>query len=189
MTGINFRQNLRGLGKKEELMQYELKVKDLLTPVEEYPHIPHSFTIEEALVELRHYSDRGYRHVLVFDERFNLAAVLSMRDLLRAIEPELFKTGACPKKYEGYCLPEDASLAIMWQMSFLKDCKKRMQKPISEILPSNRITTVDADDPVAKALFLMLKEDVNALAVVENNVVTGVIRLVNILDAILEKCE
>ena len=35
----------------------------------------------------------------------------------------------------------------------------------------------------------MLKEDVNALAVVENNVVTGVIRLVNILDAILEKCE
>ena len=64
-----------------------------------------------------------------------------------------------------------------------------MQKPISEILPSNRITTADADDPVAKALFLMLKEDVNALAVVENNVVTGVIRLVNILDAILEKCE
>lgn len=170
-------------------MQYELKVKDLLTPVEEYPHIPHSFTIEEALVELRHYSDRGYRHVLVFDERFNLAAVLSMRDLLRAIEPELFKTGACPKKYEGYCLPEDASLAIMWQMSFLKDCKKKMQKPISEILPSNKITTADADDPVAKALFLMLKEDVNALAVVENNVVTGVIRLVNILDAILEKCE
>ena len=46
VTGINFRQSLRGLGKKEELMQYECKlVKDLLTPVEEYPHIPHSFTI------------------------------------------------------------------------------------------------------------------------------------------------
>ncbi|WP_333653949.1 CBS domain-containing protein [Dissulfurispira sp.] len=170
-------------------MQYELKVKDLLTPVEEYPHIPHSFTIEEALVELRNYSDRGYRHILVFDERFHLVAVLSVRDLLRAMEPEFFKTDAYPKKYEGYCPPEDASLAIMWQMSFLRDCKKKMQKPINEIMPFNKITTVNADDPVVKALFLMLKEDVNALAIIENNVVIGVIRLVNILDAILEKCE
>ena len=127
---------------------------------------------EEALVELRHYSDKGgYRHVLVFDERFNLAAVLSMRDLIQGDRARVFQNeGGMSQKYEGYCLPEDRFTGYyVAGCLFLKDCKKRCRSLISEILPSNRITTADADDPVAKARILMLKEDVNALAVVDKD--------------------
>ncbi|MBI5025882.1 MAG: CBS domain-containing protein [Nitrospirae bacterium] len=170
-------------------MEGEMKVRDFMTPIEEYPHIPHSSTIEEALVELRSVADRGYRHILVFDERFHLVAFLSLRDLLKSVEPGFFRT-TCPQKYEGYCPPDDASLAILWQNSFLRDCKKKMQKPLSEILDRPvKIITVEADDPVLKAIFLMLREDINALPVIERGVVVGVIRLVNILNTILKQCD
>lgn len=165
---------------------YDQKVKELLVPIDRYPRIPHQFTVGEALVEIKTYIEKGYRHILVFDERFQLLSVLSLRDLLKEMLPDFLKTTP-PSKYEGYSTVGDASLAALWQESFFKNCRKQAKKPISEMLSPVK-TTVDADDPVLKALFIMLRDDVHVLPVLRDGVVIGVIRLVDILSLVLCVC-
>ncbi len=168
-------------------MEHDEKVRDVMIPLEEHPRIPYNFTIGEALIEIRDYLHKGYRHVLVFDERFRLVSILSLRDILKSMMPEYLKD-KIKIKYEGYDLPDDASLSILWQESFFAECKKISKKKISEILSPVKIT-IEANAPVIKALYLMLREDVNMLPVVENNIVIGVIRITNILDMVLKSCE
>ena len=168
-------------------MEHDEKVRDIMIPVEEHPRIPHTSTIAEALVEIRDFIHKGYRHVLVFDERFRLVSVLSLKDILKSMMPEFLKLTMTPK-YEGYSIPDDASLSILWQESFFTECKHTSQKPVSEILKPVKIT-IEADAPVTKALYLMLKEDVNMLPVVEKGVIIGVIRITHILDMVLKSCE
>lgn len=165
---------------------YDQKVKELLVPIDRYPRIPHQFTVGEALVEIKTYIGKGYRHILVFDERFQLLSVLSLRDLLKEMLPDFLKTTS-PSKYEGYSTLGDASLALLWQESFFKTCRKQAKKPVSEIMSPVK-TTVDADDPVLKALFIMLRDDVQMLPVLKGGVVIGVIRLVDILSLVLCVC-
>jgi CBS domain-containing protein len=168
-------------------MEHNEKVRDVMIPIEEHPRIPYNSTMGEALIEIRDYLHKGYRHVLVFDERFRLVSVLSLRDILKSMIPEYLRD-TIVTKYEGYALPDDASLSILWQESFFAECKQMSQRPISEILKAVKVT-VEADMPVIKALYLMLREDVNMLPVVEDNIVIGVIRMAHILDMVLKACE
>lgn len=166
---------------------FEKKVKDIMTPIEDYPRIPHSSSIAEALLEFKDYAHKGYRHVLIFDERFQLVGILSLRDLLRNIEPEFLKTDVSTK-FQGLMPTDDGSIAIMWEDAFFEDCKKKMDTPIKEILTPIKIITITSDAPVMKALYLMMREDVNALPVIEGDVVIGVIRLLDIVGEILCTC-
>lgn len=168
-------------------MEHDEKVKDVMIPIEEHPRIPSSCTIREALVEIRNYIHKGYRHVLVFDERFRLVSVLSLKDILKSMMPEFLRSGM-QSKYEGYTLPDDASLAILWQNSFFDECGYASQKTVKEMLIPVKIT-IEADAPVTKALYLMLKEDVNMLPVTEKGIVVGVIRITHILDIVLKFCK
>jgi CBS domain-containing protein len=163
-------------------------VLNVMTKIEDYPRIPHSFTVAEALEELVKYSNKGYRHILVFDERFKLVGVLSLRDLLRDLEPGLFKT-KWASKFQGLMTEDDSLLAVMWEDAFFSNCRKQMKRKISEILEPVKIITVEPNIPLISALFLMLKENVNALPVLEKGVVIGVIRLGDIVKEILKTCE
>lgn len=162
-------------------------VKEVMTKIEDYPRIPHSFTVKEALEELVIYSNKGYRHILVFDEKFRLVGVLSIRDLFRDLEPDLFKSKET-SKFQGFEIKEDALLAVMWEDVFFSDCRKQMRRKISEILEPMEIISVNPDIPLISALFIMMKENVNALPVIEQGVVVGVIRLVEIASEILKIC-
>lgn len=166
---------------------FEKKVKDLMTPLENYPRIPHSFSIAEAFLELKNYAHSGYKLVLVFDERFQLVGILSLRDLLRNIEPDFLKIDFSTK-FQGLMPTDNGSIAIMWEDAFLKDCKKKMDTPIKEILTPTKIITITSDAPLMKALYLMMREDVNALPVLEGDVVIGVISLLDIVSEILCIC-
>lgn len=168
-------------------MEHDEKVRDVMIPIEEHPRIPYNSTIGEALIEIRDYLQKGYRHVLVFDERFRLVSILSLRDILKSMMPE-YLGDKIVTKYEGYGLPDDSSLSILWQESFFTKCKQLSERPVSEILTPVKIT-VEADMPVMRALYLMLREDVNMLPVVHDNIVIGVIRMTNILDMVLKSCE
>lgn len=168
-------------------MSKEIKVRDLLIAIEDYPRIPHTFTIGEALAEIKKYIDKGYYHILVFDEKFQLVSVFALRDLLRAMMPEHFRDAAS-LGYQGYSMPDSAELAYLWGAKFFDECAKRSKKPLSEILIPVR-TTVNADAPVAEALYMMLRDNVNMLPVLEGGTVCGVIRLATIVDEMLHFCE
>jgi len=163
-------------------MSNEFKVRDLLVAVEDHPRIPHTFTVGEALAEIKKYIDKGFYHILVFDEKFQLVSVFALRDLLRAMMPEHLRH-ASPPGYEGYAVSNNAELVFLWGSAFFDECAKMSKKSLSEILIPVK-TTVNADAPVAEALYLMLQDNVNVLPVLEGSLVCGVIRLATIV----EKC-
>ncbi len=167
-------------------MEHNEKVRDIMIPLEEHPRIPFSCTIGEALVELRDFIHKGFRHVLVFDARFRLVSILSLKDILKNMMPDFLRLSMTPK-FEGFAVPDSASLALLWQESFFTECRHAYQKPITSMLNPVHIT-IEADAPVAQALYLMLKEDVNMLPVDEKGIVVGVIRITHILDMVLKSC-
>jgi hypothetical protein len=83
-------------------MPDEKKVKDLMIPLEDYPHIPYWFTLRQAMAILREaaITFEGQFEplaVLVFDEKCQLMGLLSLRDIIKGLEPRFL--------YERITLP------------------------------------------------------------------------------------
>ncbi len=161
-------------------MPYEKRVKDLMIPLEDYPHIPYWFTIRQAMAIVREAAIKFEgtfepRAVLVFDEKYQLMGILTLRDIIRGLEPRFLK--------ETNLIKADPSLTVLFGDLFGPNMKERSQKPVSEVMSPIKVT-VDAQDNVVKALYLMIKENVGVMPVMEDNKVTGMIRLSDLFSEI-----
>ena len=79
----------------------EKLVRDILVPLEEYPCVPDTHTLRQAIEEmgkvqiLRKKQASLPRTALVFDESFSdLLGKLRRRDIMRGLEPEFLVTGS-----------------------------------------------------------------------------------------------
>ena len=153
-------------------MKDEIKVKDLLIPLTEYPHLPYWATFKEALIQLSSASEPGMNTVLVFDEAYRLVGILTQADILRGIEPKF------ARHYEE-------GVPVFWSELLAQGAKKNMTLPIKELM-SEAKTMIEASDNILKASHLMLLENQEILAVKENDRVIGVIRLDNVLHEIID---
>jgi signal-transduction protein with cAMP-binding, CBS, and nucleotidyltransferase domain len=149
------------------------KVKDLMIPLEDYPHIPYWFTLRQAMAIIREAAVKFEgsfepRAVLVFDEKYQLMGILTLRDIIRGLEPRFLQ--------ETGLIKMDPSLTVLMGDLFGPGLREASQKPVSEVMSPIRIT-VEGEDAIAKALFLMIKENVGLMPVQQNQRVTGMIRL------------
>ncbi len=153
-------------------MPDEKKVKDLMIPLEDYPHIPYWFTLRQAMAIVREAAIKfeGFmpRSVLVFDEKYRLMGLLTLRDIIKGLESRFLKNTDMIKA--------DPSLAILIRDLFGPGLKEASQRPVSEVMSPIKVT-VNAEDTLAKALFLMIKENVGMMPVLRENKVAGMIRL------------
>jgi len=154
-------------------MPYEKKVKDLMIPLEDYPHIPYWFTLRQAMAIVREAAVKfegsfETRAVLVFDEKYQLLGILTLRDIIRGLEPRFLK--------ETDLIKADPSLTVLMGDLFGPGMKEQSQKPVSEVMSPIKVT-VNGDDPIVKALFLMIKENVGLMPVMMDSKVAGMIRL------------
>ena len=154
-------------------MPYEKKVKDLMIPLEDYPHIPYWFTLRQAMAIVREAAVKFEgtfepRAVLVFDEKYQLMGILTLRDIIKGLEPRFLK--------ETDLVKADPSLTVMMGDLFGPGLKEASQKPVSEVMSPIKVT-VQGSDPIAKAIFLMIKADVGLMPVIQENKVAGMIRL------------
>lgn len=158
---------------KEEVMPYSKKVKDLMIPLEDYPHIPYWFTLRQAMAIVREAAIKYEgtfepRAVLVFDEKYQLMGILTLRDIIRGLEPKFAQDIGLIKA--------DPNLAVLLGDMFGPGMKEASQRPVSEVMSPIRVT-VNADDPITKALFLMVKENVGMMPVLQDHKVVGMIRM------------
>jgi len=160
-------------------------VKDVMIGIFEYPHVPYWFSIAQAIriVKVSFLSAKKYSDplaVLVFDEKYNLMGTLTLKDLLRGLEPKFLKPS---EKAQG--MKEDEStLALMWDTLFDKSSKELIEKPVSEIMAPAKYF-VEPGDPVTKAAYLMLKHDLILLPVLEDKKkFVGLVRMIEVFDAI-----
>jgi CBS domain-containing protein len=161
-------------------MPNETKVKDLMIPLEDYPHIPYWFTLRQAMAIVREASIKFEgtfepRAVLVFDEKYQLMGMLTLRDIIKGLEPRFLKETALIKV--------DPSLTILTKELFGPGMKEASQKAVSEVMSPIK-ATVNADDPIGKALFLMIKENVGMMPVMQEKKVAGMIRLSDLFKVI-----
>jgi CBS domain-containing protein len=157
----------------EVIMPNEKKVKDLMIHLEDYPHIPYWFTLRQAMAIVREAAVKFEgtfepRAVLVFDEKYQLMGILTLRDIIKGLEPRFL--------HETALVKADPSLTVLLGELFGPGLKEASQKPVSEVMSPIKVT-VQGTDPIAKAIFLMIKEDVGMMPVLMDNKVAGMIRL------------
>lgn len=154
-------------------MTNEKKVKDVMIPLEDYPHIPYWFSLRQAMAIVREEAIEfentfEFREVLVFDEKYQLMGILTLRDIIKGLEPRFL--------HETALVKADPSLIILIGDLFGPGLKEAAQKLVSEVIHPIKVT-IQSNDPIAKAIFLMIKEDVDMMPVIQDSKVAGMIRL------------
>jgi CBS domain-containing protein len=154
-------------------MPYHQTAKDLMIPLEDYPHIPYWFTLRQAMAIVREAAIKFEgqfepRAVLVFDEKYQLMGILTLRDIIRGLEPHFMQ--------ETGLIKGDPSLAVLMGDFCGPKMKEQSQRPVSEVMSPIKVT-VNAEDPITKALYLMVKENVGLIPVMQEGKVAGMLRL------------
>ncbi|MDQ7786056.1 MAG: CBS domain-containing protein [Thermodesulfovibrionales bacterium] len=160
-------------------------VKDLMTGIFEYPHIPYWFSINQAvrIIKISFISTRNYPEplaILVFDEKYNLMGTLTLKDLLKGLEPRFMHATTKAQVPEE----DERGLAFIWDSLFTKKSKELAEKPVSEVMSPAKYFA-DPNDPVTKAAFLMIHHNLVLLPVLENKKkFVGLVRMVEVFDEI-----
>lgn len=157
-------------------------VKDLLIDVFEYPHIPYWFSIKQAIgiAKKSLLSSEKCHHpmaVLVFDEKYNLLGILSLKDILRGLEPKFLKATTKAQVH----VEDESGLSMLWDTLFDKDSKEMAERPVSEVMIPAKLF-VHSDDPITKAAYLMIHNDLVLLPVLEDKKFVGVVRMKEIFN-------
>lgn len=162
-------------------MSVHSKVRDVLVPLNEYPHLHEGAAVGDAFALLfeGNASGQRYRHVLVLGERGQLVGVVGLRDLLKAILPDYLRA-TLPGRYEGN-LPAYPALSVLWDDSFDSECGVQAAKPIGPHAAPVP-TTVTPDDPLTRATYMMVITEQSMLPVVDGETLVGVVRLVDMFN-------
>jgi hypothetical protein len=160
-------------------------VKDVMIGIFEYPHIPYWFSINQAvrIVKVSFISTKKYPEpmaILVFDEKYNLMGTLTLKDILKGLEPKFMQTS---EKMEGY-KEQESELSLIWDSLFSKQSKELAEKAVSEVMSPAKYF-VEPNDPITKAAYLMVHHDLVLLPVLENKKkFVGLVRMIEVFDQI-----
>lgn len=146
------------------------KVKDLVIPLTDYPHIPYWGTLREAIAQLNVSYETGHHTVLVFDEAYKLVGMLLEKDMLQGLEPKF------AQHYEN-------GVPILWDEILKSGAEERLGRPIKEFMSKVK-STIDAEDKVLKASHIMLHDNVFLLPVMEGDKLVGAVRMGDVLHEI-----
>ena len=154
-------------------MTYQKVAMDFMIRLEDYPHIPYWFSLRQAMAIVREAAVKFEgsfepRAVLVFDEKYQLMGILTLRDIIIGLEPKFL--------HETGLIKMDPSLTVLMGDFFGPKMQEQSQKAVSEVMSPIRVT-VNAEDPIAKTLYLMIKENIGLVPVMQAGKVAGMLRL------------
>ena len=167
-------------------MQVTKNVKDIMVGVFDYPHVPYWFSISQAIkiIRVSFISTKKYpapMAILVFDEKYNLMGTVTLKDIMKGLEPRFLNL---PKDAPFPAEGKEAELSLVWDALFTRESKELAEKQVSDIMIPARIF-VEPDDPITKAAYLMLHHDLVILPVLENKrKLIGLVRMLEVFDEI-----
>lgn len=166
-----------------------VRVGDIMIPLEDYPHIPYWFTLRQAIVEMEKSEiDKDGRKslpraVLVFNEAYELLGLVRRRDILKGLEPKFLMVKPLQYRKKLFDVKTDPNLSLLTPENLKKETLEQAERQVSEIMgPIER--TVDFDDHIFKVVYEMNENKMNLVPVVRNNAVVGVVRTVDIFHRI-----
>ncbi|HXX79910.1 MAG TPA: CBS domain-containing protein [Thermodesulfovibrionales bacterium] len=168
-------------------MEIDRKVKDIIVDIFDFPHVPYWFTVRQAIkimkVTLPTREKTSYPlGILVFDEKYNLLGMVSMKDILRAKEAGLPKSTAVSHMPDGYATASSTSRDG-------REVTKYAEKAVSEVMTPLKCF-VEPDDPVTKAAYLMIDNDLMVMPVLERKKkLVGLVLLTEVFDQLCSEIQ
>ncbi|NOQ45224.1 MAG: CBS domain-containing protein [Desulfobulbaceae bacterium] len=167
-------------------------VKDFVISIDKYPHITENQTLGDAVAEILSFKwgtgDQYLRFpcLLVINDSHQMVGRVLIEDMLRGLEPQLFKKFK-DNGFEGK-KSDQSDLAFLWEETFFKNCKKKHEKPIKEFMSpiGNKAKMTDS---ILKVLYVMLQDKLSTIPVVDENKVVGILRLEEVFSVITGMCE
>jgi predicted transcriptional regulator len=158
---------------------------DLMIPLEKYPHIPHWFTLKQAMVEMEN-SELDIagkkslpRVILVFDEKYQLVGLLRRRDILRGLEPEFLLEKPLEYRKKLFDVKVDPQLSEISYDHILEGVRSRANRTVSEVMIPVA-GTADFNDHIVKVVYEMNANKFSLLPVLKDGRVVGVVRTVDV---------
>ena len=161
-------------------------VADVMIGIFEYPHVPYWVTIRQTVKVVRASFLGAKKYpdplaILVFDEKYNLMGVLTLRHILKGLEPRFLKA---PPDSIQLAEEDESALTLIWDTLFKTESKELSERQVSEVMTPAKYF-VEPSDPVTKAAYLMLHHDLLLLPVLENKrKLVGLVRMIEIFDTI-----
>jgi CBS domain-containing protein len=161
------------------------RAKDLMIPLENYPHIPCWYTLLQAMEEMEKHQIEVHgrkslpRVVLVFDLDSSLSGIVRRRDILRGLEPDFLSADPYQHSKKLFDIEIDPNLVNFSYDNMINGFKKRAERPVTDVLLPAQIT-VDYMDHIMKIIYMMVKNNRSLLPVIKDNIVVGVVRSVEV---------
>jgi len=158
--------------------------KDVMVGVFDFPHLPYWFTLRQAIGIVKKSlltGDRMCQHpmaILVFDEKYNLLGTLSLKDILKGLEPRFMQPTT-----KAQWPTDESALSLIWDTLFVKDAADLVERPVVDFMVPAKFF-VKAEDPVTKAAYLMIHHELALLPVLDDKKFVGLVRMIEIFEAI-----
>ncbi|MBW2525894.1 MAG: cytidylate kinase family protein [Deltaproteobacteria bacterium] len=170
-------------------------IRAIMLPADAYPTVTSSSTVREAITALGASSVKladGHIHqprfVLVQNERGELAGILTRRDLLRALVPQLAALRRAREHLEGMssaAADEAASLGLRWVSFFGAGARACAEEPVAPWVSAVRCVAAP-DDDVSAIVAAMLGQEVDLVPVLEGRRLVGVVLMTDVFHAVAE---
>jgi CBS domain-containing protein len=163
-----------------------IPIRDIMVPVDQYPCIPDTLTLGDAVIELTVQIQRENqcslpRVALVFDEDFrDLRGLLRRRDIMRALEPRFLMSRTLKYQRKLFTVPVDPNLSEFSFGKIIAGLRTRATHLVKEVMRPIS-ATIGHNDHILKAMCEMVHHDTSLLPVIEDNKVIGVMRSVDVL--------
>lgn len=177
------------------LSSRDAKARDVMIEASRYPVVTSETTIREAIVALSASAVRledGYllspRYLLVTDSQGNLKGIVSRRELLRGLLPQLREAERSRDNIRviaGFGGDVPAEIAIQWQSLFSQSALDGARLPVAEVIAPVK-GSVQAGDSLSSVVSTMLHHGVDLIPVLEESKVVGLILMTDIFDLVAQ---
>ncbi|MCU0692847.1 MAG: CBS domain-containing protein, partial [Polyangiaceae bacterium] len=172
----------------------ERTARELMIPISRYPNIRQSMQIRDAFIALGGSSvklDDGHlippRYLLVFDDRDTLVGVLTRRDLLRGLSPEIRILERALESVAGVLPTQHADMGPQpgWTSLFSHAALQNARESVRSLMRGVK-GVVNVEDPLSVVVRTMLTCEVDLVPVMEGQKAVGVVLMTDIFDAVTQ---
>ena len=164
-------------------------VKDLIIPLEQFPHVQSEAPVHEAVGLLfSHVNGTGrlqYDELLVINADNQYVGRLTVRSILTCYFPSLFATG--DKQIFAGKQAKFTDLAILMENSFQGECKRQGGLPVRDYM-APPLKSIKANLHPLHAAEIMMAENETCLPVVEDDGLIGLVRLIDLFRTLASSC-
>jgi CBS-domain-containing membrane protein len=164
-----------------------VRVADIMIPLDNYPHLPYWFTLRQAMVEIQNFQLEVAgkkslpRLVLVFDEAYQLLGTARRRDIMRGLEPPFLLSKTRKYRMKLFDIDVDPNLSELSYDKMVESIRKQAERPISDVMQPIK-ATIGLDDHLLRAVATFVEHDISVIPVLQDQKVVGVVRTVGVFN-------